>query len=88
MSQRKLAEKLGVDPGTVGGWETEKHIPLEVSRKEIERLIDETPSLSPMTVPGAVYGLAAGVGHRGQLAGQALADITNAEKTSLSSRIP
>jgi transcriptional regulator with XRE-family HTH domain len=27
LSQRKLAAKLGIDPGTLGGWETGRHKP-------------------------------------------------------------
>jgi transcriptional regulator with XRE-family HTH domain len=29
LSQRKLAAKLGIDPGTVGGWESGRHKPVK-----------------------------------------------------------
>ena len=36
LSQRKLAAKLGIDPATLGGWETGRHKPT----KESQRLIN------------------------------------------------
>jgi transcriptional regulator with XRE-family HTH domain len=34
--QKKLAEKLGIDPGTLGGWESGKHLPTRAHRQLIE----------------------------------------------------
>jgi transcriptional regulator with XRE-family HTH domain len=39
LSQRKMAEKLSVDPGTLQGWEAEKHQPTKKSLDVIERVL-------------------------------------------------
>jgi transcriptional regulator with XRE-family HTH domain len=36
LSQRKLAAKLGIDPGTLGGWESGKHLPTKTHQQLIE----------------------------------------------------
>jgi DNA-binding transcriptional regulator YiaG len=37
LSQRKLAESLGVDPGTLQGWEAGQHIPIGRNIELVER---------------------------------------------------
>ena len=39
LSQRKMAEKLGVDPGTVQGWEAGRHQPTGKSLEIIGRIL-------------------------------------------------
>jgi transcriptional regulator with XRE-family HTH domain len=39
LSQRKLAEKLGVDPGTLQGWEAGRHQPTGKSLEIIGRIL-------------------------------------------------
>ena len=41
LSYRKLARILGVDPGSISGWETEAHRPLEKSQKKIDRFVGD-----------------------------------------------
>ena len=40
LSQRKLAEKLGVDPGTLQGWEAGRHQPTGKSLEIIGRVLE------------------------------------------------
>jgi transcriptional regulator with XRE-family HTH domain len=40
LSPRKLAAKLGVDPGTIGGWERGKHKPAKTVRRLLEELLN------------------------------------------------
>ena len=42
LSQKKLAEKLGIDPGTIMNWERGKHKPVKEYRKLLERLVDNS----------------------------------------------
>jgi transcriptional regulator with XRE-family HTH domain len=39
-SQRKLAARFGIDPGTIGGWETGRHRPSGPHLKLIVRILD------------------------------------------------
>ena len=39
LSLRKMAERLGVDPATIQGWEAEKHQPTKKSLDVIERVL-------------------------------------------------
>ena len=39
LSQERMAEKLGVDEGTLQGWEAGKHQPTKKSLEAIERVI-------------------------------------------------
>ena len=39
LSQRKLAERLGVDESTLGGWETGRHRPAKKSSEIIQDLL-------------------------------------------------
>jgi transcriptional regulator with XRE-family HTH domain len=39
LSQKRMAEKLGVDPGTIGYWELGKHKATKESQKPINSLL-------------------------------------------------
>ncbi|MBN1568429.1 MAG: helix-turn-helix transcriptional regulator [Acidobacteria bacterium] len=41
LSQRKLAAKLGIDPGTVGNWETGRHKPTKESRNLLGQIFSD-----------------------------------------------
>jgi len=41
LSQRRLASKLGIDPGTIGHWERSRHQPLKKYIEMIERIFGE-----------------------------------------------
>jgi DNA-binding transcriptional regulator YiaG len=41
LSQRKLAAKLGIDPGTIGGWESQRHKPPKIYRKLLAEIFTE-----------------------------------------------
>ncbi len=45
LSQRKLAEKLGIDPGTLGGWESERHKPAKIYQKLLGEIFTEMSEL-------------------------------------------
>jgi transcriptional regulator with XRE-family HTH domain len=39
LSQRKLAERLGIDPGTLGGWERGTHKPCPNSLRRLSEIL-------------------------------------------------
>jgi DNA-binding transcriptional regulator YiaG len=43
LSQRKLAELLGVDPGTLQGWEAGQHKPVGRTRRLLEAFLAKSP---------------------------------------------
>jgi len=47
LSQKKLAEQLGVDPTTVAGWERGKHPPAKRLRSKLISFLTSTPSSVP-----------------------------------------
>lgn len=52
LSQRQLAEQLGLGPGgerTVGGWERGEHLPSHANQQAIGRLVARVPFRSPYT---------------------------------------
>ncbi len=41
LSQKKLAIKLGIDPGTIGGWETGRHKPAKMYHRLVDQIFSE-----------------------------------------------
>jgi ribosome-binding protein aMBF1 (putative translation factor) len=42
MSQKRLAQLLGVDPTTIRDWEHKKHKPISKSLRKIDEFLGET----------------------------------------------
>jgi DNA-binding transcriptional regulator YiaG len=41
ISQKKLAEKLGIDPGTIMNWEGGKNKPVKTYRELLEQILEK-----------------------------------------------